>query len=290
MTTETLQPTENGSAPSVSDGLPVSTFKAAAPYLRRPFTVNAVKWKVQTAFDDGGLIVAYIDARLVADRLNLVCPSLWQDEYHERPGGMLCEITMTESRWDSDLTDISRTITRRDFGEGYKGKGLYSDAFKRAAVKFGVGVSLYAIPAISLRVGEGLRKKKDGKLQLTKQGEDRCRAMYAKWLADHGIDAFGEPLDHGDSEGSVGDAEMIEAPEPDAGAVTDAIAKQIVDRAWKVADAKNNFQLAVSHQLREDAGDCSTKPKAITAVKLLDLAQAEKLSEWVSKKEADDGK
>lgn len=283
MTTETIPAPVNGSDPIEGDRLPVSTFKDAAAYLRRPFTVNAVKWKVQATYGDKGLVVAYIDARLVADRLNLVCPSLWQDEYHERPGGMLCELTFFDG-----LT----SITRRDFGEGYKGKGLYSDAFKRAAVKFGVGVSLYAIPAIELKVGSGLRAgkpRKDGtpQLYLTKAGEDTCREKYSAWLDREGIDKFGAPLDHGDSEGSIGDVESGDLPEDEGGVVTPEIAKQIVDRAWKVDEAKRNFQLAVSHKLGEDVGDCSTKAKAVEAVKRLNLAQAEGVSEWITKKESE---
>jgi hypothetical protein len=42
-------------------------------------------------------------------------------------------------------------ITRSDVGEGV-GKALVSDSFKRAGVRFGIGVSLYAIPKMMLDV------------------------------------------------------------------------------------------------------------------------------------------
>lgn len=61
--------------------LPVGSFREAAPLLRRPFEPAAVRWKVQTTHGSSGLIVGYIDARLATERLNLVCPHLWSDDY-----------------------------------------------------------------------------------------------------------------------------------------------------------------------------------------------------------------
>jgi hypothetical protein len=182
---------------------PVNTFKAAAPLLRRPFTPAAVKFKVQATWGtpkpDSALIVAYIDARLVTERLNLICPDLWHDEYQRAEGGaLLCHLTIDG-------------IKRTDIGEGYQGKGLFSDALKRAAVKFGVGVSLYATPQIVLKTADGMVKEISGKngpsLKLLSKGDQQCRQQYAFWLKEHGTQAFGEPLDHGDVEEAVGDVE-----------------------------------------------------------------------------------
>lgn len=178
-------------------GLPVDTYRDAAPFLRRPFTPAAVKFKVQTTWQSGALIVAYIDARLAVERLNLVCPHLWRDEYRPQGGGLMwCDLTVDG-------------ITRSDVGEG-KGKGLVSDALKRAAVRFGVGVSLYAIPKMILN-NEYLKRKTKGdreEVTLTDAGDQRVRKLYADWLDAHGKRAFGEPLDHGDVEGAQGDAEV----------------------------------------------------------------------------------
>jgi hypothetical protein len=107
-------------------------------------------------------------------------------------------------------------LTRSDVGEGYQGKGLYSDALKRAAVKFGVGVSLYAVPKIMLAKRDGLRDvrtQKGPSLALTDQGEIRCRAIYTDWLNDAGEAKFGQALDHGDVAGSVGDPEEMREEE-----------------------------------------------------------------------------
>ncbi len=170
----------------------VDSFKEAAPLLRRPFTPQAVRFKLQTK---GGLVVAYIDQRLVVERFNLVCPHLWHDRFEPTPGGnLLCHLTVDG-------------ITRTDIGEG-KGKGLFSDALKRAAVKFGVGVSLYAVPQQWAK-GAQLKADRNGEpAGLTPQGEQAMRTAYAAWLDAVGIQAFGEPLDHGDADDAQGDIEV----------------------------------------------------------------------------------
>lgn len=183
--------------------LPVHSFMTAAPHLRRPFTAQAVRWKVQT----GTLVVPYIDARLVTERLNLVCPQLWHDEYEPVPGSkdLLCRLTVDG-------------ITRIDTGGGYAMlKGNYSDAFKRAAVKFGIGVSLYALPKLFLSTENGHLKQGSGKsksLQLTDKGLTKLREGYAKWLKETGEPMFGPVLDHGDVEGAIGDPEAEAQADP----------------------------------------------------------------------------
>lgn len=181
--------------------LPVQTLAEAIPHLRRPFTPEAIRFKVQTVFGDnyGCLVVAYIDQRLVTERLNRVIPS-WSAEY--KPGAtekfMWCRLT---------IDGVSRT----DIGESRKGlsKDLVSDALKRAAVPFGVGVSCYALPQIKLMMSEShgrieLRGKGDKQtIALTEHGMVKLREGYAKWLEEHGVKRFGPPLDHGDVVGAT---------------------------------------------------------------------------------------
>jgi hypothetical protein len=190
-----------GATTITGGNFPVATFKDAAIELRRPFTAEAVKWKVQT----GSLVVPYIDARLAIERLNLVCPHLWSDEYEAVAGGkgLLCRLTVDG-------------ITRLDVGSGYEGKGLWSDAFKRACVKFGVGVSLYALPKIFLSVSDGHLKEKvvKGKKSfvLTDAGLKRLDGGYRAWLKETGEPMFGPALDHGDVAGALGDVEAEAEP------------------------------------------------------------------------------
>lgn len=182
---------------------PSASFQAAAPYLRRPFTPAAVKWKVQTQTPKErptrGMIVPYIDARLVAERLNLVCPHLWtaaREPYGERidSGLVVCHLTIDG-------------LTRSDVGQG-QGKAGWSDSLKRAAVLFGIGVSLYALRQVWLDVGkEGptLRSTRSG-LTIPPEADTWLRQKYATWLNSPAGKVFGPPLDHGDEEGSVGAA------------------------------------------------------------------------------------
>jgi hypothetical protein len=167
---------------------PVDNFRDAYPLLRRPFTPAAVKFKVQATWDSSALIVAYIDARLAAGRLNHVIPHKWSSTFEPVGKALLCRLTVDG-------------ITREDIGDDYQGKGLYSDALKRAAVHFGVGESLYVLPKMTLNEGNLLRKKKvKGKdtMILTPAGESHLRGVYSHWLEAIGRQAFGEPLDHGD--------------------------------------------------------------------------------------------
>jgi hypothetical protein len=85
----------------------------------------------------------YITARTAMNRLdNVLGPENWWDEYVPSENSVLCRLTIR-------MPDGS-TLTKADAG-GYAGmadsgdddKSGYSDAFKRAAVKFGIARYLY---------------------------------------------------------------------------------------------------------------------------------------------------
>ena len=106
--------------------------------LAAPFDSNEVKVRSQT-----GRQLHYITARTTMNRLdNVLGPENWWDEYTPSENSVLCRLTIR-------LPDGS-TLTKCDAG-GYAGmadsgdddKSGYSDAFKRAAVKFGVARYLY---------------------------------------------------------------------------------------------------------------------------------------------------
>lgn len=194
--------------------LPVESLRQALPYLRRPFTSTAVRFKIQSAWAEkvnpGALIVSYVDARLVVERLNAVVSDLWVDKYDEplgNPNAKICRLTVAG-------------VTREDVGEAggiAREKALRSNALKRAAVKFGIGVSIYAVPKIILNKGNDLReidvwdakaKAKKKSFALSDRGEVTCRERYTGWLEEKGTPTFGEPLDHGDVAGSQGDWEV----------------------------------------------------------------------------------
>ncbi|AGA30637.1 hypothetical protein Sinac_6562 [Singulisphaera acidiphila DSM 18658] len=112
--------------------------------LAAPFEPNEAKLRSQN-----GRQLHYITARTVMNRLDTVLgPENWWDHYVPGENSVLCELTIR-------LPD-GTTLTKADAG-GYAGmadsgdddKSGYSDAFKRAAVKFGVARYLYrdGIPA-----------------------------------------------------------------------------------------------------------------------------------------------
>lgn len=117
--------------------------------LAAPFESREVRTRKQAGRD-----LAYVTARTVMNRLdNIFGPENWWDDYTPGANSVLCRLTVR-------LPDGS-TLTKADAG-GYAGmsdsgdddKSGYSDAFKRAAVKFGVGRYLYGDGVPSYYPGE----------------------------------------------------------------------------------------------------------------------------------------
>ena len=109
--------------------------------LHKPFPPDRISWRVGSTTKDKakGMALAYIDARDVQDRLDAVCtPGGWQNRYvpmHDKK--TVCEIGVKigdEWVWKADGAGDSDVEAE---------KGALSDAFKRAAVKWGIGRYLY---------------------------------------------------------------------------------------------------------------------------------------------------
>jgi hypothetical protein len=67
------------------------------------------------------------------------------------------------------------------------------------------------------------------------------------------------------------------------------IAGQLVDRAYALPGGKENLQLAASTVAGRDVGDCSERKAAIEGLAGLTFGQAEKLSDRIARKEAEQG-
>ena len=209
MSTDTIDP-QTAEAEGVevelsrpSAWLPAGSFRAAAPFLRRPYEAAAVRWKPQSLYPrdgqvKGAIIVCYIDRGLVIDRLNVVMADLWSADFEDLGNGGLMRCALTVGG-----------VTRVDVGEAASMKARYSDSLKRAAVHFGVGVSLSRVPQSRLTVESGmLRTWGEGKgrgAQVTQKGLDYLRARYEDWLVVAGRAVFGDPLPHGDVGEAQGD-------------------------------------------------------------------------------------
>jgi hypothetical protein len=134
--------------------------------LKIPFEKHQVHWRVGSTNAKklgckpweatSGIALAYVDARDVMDRLDdVVGADCWQDSYQETTSGrVICTLKIK-------LGDV--WIEKSD-GAGDTGtegeKGAISDAFKRAAVKFGIARYLYSLPNSWVPLEKGRFKNK----------------------------------------------------------------------------------------------------------------------------------
>lgn len=149
--------------------------------LSAPFAPEAIHWRAQNLTKDGdkALALAYLDARDVMDRLDAVCgPAGWQDSYTETPRGrVVCTLSLlSDGQWIAKSDGAGDTAVE---GE----KGGISDAFKRSAVKWGIGRYLYDLkdtwaPCESY-------KGNDGKLRW-RRWKPEAQEIFAKALANVG--------------------------------------------------------------------------------------------------------
>jgi hypothetical protein len=125
------------------EAAPEVDVNAVAQALAAPFDPAEVKFKPQTVSGNRALAVPFVDARVIQDRLDDVLGVMgWQDSYECLPdGSVVCRLRIRlGAEW----------ITKEDVGgqseqpdEGDRRKAAFSDALKRAAVKFGIGRYLY---------------------------------------------------------------------------------------------------------------------------------------------------
>lgn len=115
--------------------------------LAAPFPPDVIGWKAQTVKGERALAVAYIDARDVMDRLDAVLGvEGWQDAYTVlADGNVVCRLALHIGKDWIAKEDVGSESEQQD--EGDKRKASFSDAFKRVAVKFGIGRYLYRLPA-----------------------------------------------------------------------------------------------------------------------------------------------
>jgi hypothetical protein len=114
--------------------------------LAEPFEPDEVKWKAQVARGNRALAVAYVDARVVEDRLDDVFGvEGWQDSYRVLPNNsVVCTLKVKVGDQWITKEDVGSQSEQPD--EGDRMKSAFSDALKRAAVKLGIGRYLYRLP------------------------------------------------------------------------------------------------------------------------------------------------
>ena len=106
------------------------------------FPQDAISWRAQSVNKDGtkALALAYIDARDVMERLDqMVGVQGWQDRYETHGSRTMCYLSINvDGAWITKADGAGDTDVEAE-------KGAISDAFKRAAVKWGIGRYLYDV-------------------------------------------------------------------------------------------------------------------------------------------------
>lgn len=144
--------------------------------LSAPFPYENIEWRVQNTNSDKtrGMAVAYITSRAIQKRLDeAVGPYNWKTEYkpwhtiNSKPS-QICGLSIFDeakkewiTKWDgAENTDIESV------------KGGISDAFKRAAVLWGIGRYLYSIDSVWVEIepcGKSYKIKESEQKRLDKQ-------------------------------------------------------------------------------------------------------------------------
>jgi len=110
--------------------------------LAAPFEPKDVEWRVGSTTKDKskGMALCYVDARAVMDRLDAVCgPAGWQDRYEFDGPRTICYLSVLhDGAWITKADGAGDTAVEAE-------KGSISSAFKRAAVKWGIGRYLYDV-------------------------------------------------------------------------------------------------------------------------------------------------
>ena len=136
----------------------------------RTLKANEIQTRVGNTGKFGVNLLLYTDARIVADILDeCVGAENWQDEYKDIKGSLFCGIGVYNDKknefiykWDCGTESNTE-----------KEKGQSSDAFKRAAVKWGIARELYKGPKVFIKCPTKEEKDQYGnsKYSLPKTGE-----------------------------------------------------------------------------------------------------------------------
>src|ERR671934_1400166 len=132
-------------APAVSPVL--KSVEELTEALAAPFDPQEVRFKPGVVSGNRALALVYVDARVIQDRLDEVLGVAgWQDEYECLPdGSVVCRLRLRlGDEWITKM-DVGGPSEQSDAGD--RRKAAFSDALKRAAVKWGVGRYLYRLPS-----------------------------------------------------------------------------------------------------------------------------------------------
>lgn len=154
--------------------------------LAAPLPKDKIDWRIDGRPANGqARFVAYIDSHFVRERLDSAVPGLWsskltrEPDAHDKSGvaTFVYHCSLTIKGTDDE------GVTREDVGEGDSPKTAATDAFKRAAVRFGIGAELYAMGTNYVPCDERGRPTVDPQENYErKQGKPVALAQAAKIL------------------------------------------------------------------------------------------------------------
>jgi hypothetical protein len=126
---------------------PLTDVQAVMEALSAPFDLQEVRFKPAVISGNRALALAYVDARAIQDRLDDVLGVLgWQDNYKcLEDGSVVCRLRLRIGNEWVTKVDVGSPSDQGDAGD--RRKAAFSDALKRAAVKFGIGRYLYRLPS-----------------------------------------------------------------------------------------------------------------------------------------------
>lgn len=158
--------------------------------LSAPFDADLIDWRIGSTTGDKtkGMALAYIDARTVMERLDMTAgPDGWQCNYSQGVGGsIICNlgIRFPNGEWIWKADGAGATDVEGD-------KGALSDAFKRSAVRFGVGRYLYNLssPWVEIEPAGRSFKIKDTELKKLSGLHDKFSESEG-WGHRSGIQAY----------------------------------------------------------------------------------------------------
>jgi hypothetical protein len=115
--------------------------------LAAPFAPSEVKFRPGATSGNRALALPYVDVRAIQDRLDEVLGlDGWQDEYEPlQDGSVMCRLRCRIGGDWLVKSDVGSPSEQPDGGDRLK--AAFSDALKRAAVKFGIGRYLYRLPS-----------------------------------------------------------------------------------------------------------------------------------------------
>lgn len=224
--------------------------------LAAEFPRAAVSWRAQSVTKDGtkAMALAYIDARDVMARLDEVCGiDGWQCDYPHAAAKTVCRIGIKvgdEWVWKANGAGDSDIEAE---------KGALSDAFKRAAVLWGIGRYLYAIetPWVPCEAYE-----------TEYQGKKKWN--WKRWTADPWSFVRGAkpPVLHGEID-TDGAWETLHRPITTAMNVSDLEARFAT--AWKATDDKD-VRLSFKRAYDKRKAELTTHPSPARSLDALDEA------------------